>query len=162
MEPAHAAAYRVLADARQRAVYDAQLYLRPRATVVAAQPRVRPVVIVRNDDPTPLQRRVDRIVAVVGVLLLALIGFYAADSEGYHRHFTVHTNWLVLAGAVGLALVTGVLAVDPEQLQRFIAERTACVVGIKTMQRFGWKVGDRITLMGAMTSTGDPFNSVGR
>src|SRR5947199_358500 len=55
------AAYRVLADARQRAVYDAQLYLRPRATVVAAQPRVRPVVIVRNDDPTPLQRRVDRI-----------------------------------------------------------------------------------------------------
>jgi putative ABC transport system permease protein len=40
--------------------------------------------------------------------------------------------------------------VDPEQLQRFIAERTACVVGIKTMQRFGWKVGDRITLMGAM------------
>src|SRR5436190_21565056 len=40
--------------------------------------------------------------------------------------------------------------VDPEQLQRFIPERTACVVGIKTMQRFGWKVGDRITLMGAM------------
>jgi putative ABC transport system permease protein len=40
--------------------------------------------------------------------------------------------------------------VDPEQLQRFIGERTACVVGIKTMQRFGWKVGDRITLMGAM------------
>ena len=73
------AAYRVLADARQRAVYDAQLYLRPRATVVAAQPRARPVVIVRNDDPTPLQRRVDRIVAVVGVLLLALIGFYAVN-----------------------------------------------------------------------------------
>ena len=73
------AAYRVLADARQRAVYDAQLYLRPRATVVVAQPRVRPVVVVRNDDPTPLQRRVDRIVAIVGVLLLAMIGFYAVN-----------------------------------------------------------------------------------
>lgn len=40
--------------------------------------------------------------------------------------------------------------IDPQQLQQFIKERTACVVGIKTMQRFGWKLGDRITLMGAM------------
>jgi hypothetical protein len=73
------AAYRVLADPRQRAVYDAQRFLRPRAAVVTAQPRVRPVVIVRNDDPTPLQRRVDRIVAVLGVVLLVLIGFYAIN-----------------------------------------------------------------------------------
>lgn len=40
--------------------------------------------------------------------------------------------------------------IDPQQLQNFIKERTACVVGIKTLQRFGWKIGDRITLMGAM------------
>jgi putative ABC transport system permease protein len=40
--------------------------------------------------------------------------------------------------------------IDPQQLAAFIKERTACVVGIKTMQRFGWKLGDRITLMGAM------------
>ena len=40
--------------------------------------------------------------------------------------------------------------IDPQQLAHFIKERTACVVGIKTMQRFGWKLGDRITLMGAM------------
>jgi putative ABC transport system permease protein len=40
--------------------------------------------------------------------------------------------------------------IHPEQLQRFVAERNACVVGVKTMERFGWKIGDRITLMGAM------------
>ena len=40
--------------------------------------------------------------------------------------------------------------IDPRQLQEFIQERTACVVGLKTFQRFGWKLGDRITLMGAM------------
>lgn len=40
--------------------------------------------------------------------------------------------------------------IDPQQLDQFIRERTACVVGIKTMQRFGWKLGQRITLMGAM------------
>ncbi|HKQ38165.1 MAG TPA: FtsX-like permease family protein [Verrucomicrobiae bacterium] len=40
--------------------------------------------------------------------------------------------------------------IDPGQLAAFIRGRTACVVGIKTMQRFGWKIGDRITLIGAM------------
>lgn len=40
--------------------------------------------------------------------------------------------------------------IDPRQLEQFIKERTACVVGIKTMERFGWKLGGRITLMGAM------------
>jgi putative ABC transport system permease protein len=40
--------------------------------------------------------------------------------------------------------------IDPRQLDQFIKERSACVVGIKTLQRFGWKIGDRITLLGAM------------
>ena len=40
--------------------------------------------------------------------------------------------------------------IDPQQLDRFTKERAACVVGIKTLNRFGWKIGDRITLMGAM------------
>ena len=40
--------------------------------------------------------------------------------------------------------------IDPQQQERFIQERSACVAGIKTVQRFGWKLGDRINLMGAM------------
>lgn len=40
--------------------------------------------------------------------------------------------------------------VDPAQVDAFIKERTACIVGIKTMERFGWKVGDRITLTGKL------------
>jgi putative ABC transport system permease protein len=40
--------------------------------------------------------------------------------------------------------------IDPRQEEQFVRERTACVVGIKTMERFGWKLGERITLMGAM------------
>lgn len=40
--------------------------------------------------------------------------------------------------------------VEPGQLAAFVRERSACVVGIKTFQRFGWKLGDRITIMGAM------------
>lgn len=40
--------------------------------------------------------------------------------------------------------------IEPQQRERFIQERAACVAGIKTAQRFGWKLGERIALMGAM------------
>jgi putative ABC transport system permease protein len=40
--------------------------------------------------------------------------------------------------------------VDPKQLDDFQRERTACIVGIKTMERFGWKIGERITLLGTI------------
>jgi hypothetical protein len=79
------AAYRVLSDPQQRAAYDAQRYLRQSSTssvVVRTpiRPRSRPVVVAppAYDPPTPLQRRVDRVVAVLGILLLIASGLYAA------------------------------------------------------------------------------------
>lgn len=77
------AAYRVLSDPQQRAAYDAQRYLRstPSSTVVMrapTRPRSRPVVVPAYEPPTPLQRRVDRVVAVLGILLLIGIGLYTA------------------------------------------------------------------------------------
>ena len=79
------AAYHVLSDANRRAAYDAQRYLRHTATSTVVRmptrPRARPVVVAppADEPPTPLQRRVDRVVAVVGVLLLIAIGLYAAN-----------------------------------------------------------------------------------
>jgi hypothetical protein len=78
------AAYAVLSDPAQRAMYDARRYL-PRAQAVrvpAAPPRVRPVVVVSNP-PTPLQHRVDRLVAVAGILLLVAIAFYTVNVIPY-------------------------------------------------------------------------------
>jgi hypothetical protein len=77
------AAYRVLSDPRQRAAYDAQRFLRTSPAVAVARtatrPRVRPVVVAPPPPPTTdLERRVNRIVAVLGVLLIILIGLYAA------------------------------------------------------------------------------------
>jgi curved DNA-binding protein CbpA len=75
------AAYRVLSDPRQRAAYDARRFLRPLPTVgvrPAAAPRPRVVVVAPAPPPTQFQRRVDRIVAVLGVLLIIGIGLYAA------------------------------------------------------------------------------------
>ncbi len=39
---------------------------------------------------------------------------------------------------------------DPDQLKAFILDRKGCVVGRKTAERFGWKVGDQVTLRGTI------------
>jgi hypothetical protein len=76
------AAYRVLRDPRQRAAYDARRYLRPAPAVAVARPaprpQPRPVVVPPPKQETALERRVNRIVAVLGVILIVLIGLYAA------------------------------------------------------------------------------------
>ena len=79
------AAYKVLSDPGRRAVYDARRFLRPTSRVtVAAPPRPGPVVVTSvADAPTPLQRRVDRVVAVVGVIVLIAIAFYAVSVLPY-------------------------------------------------------------------------------
>lgn len=79
------AAYRVLSDTRQRAAYDARRFLRPApvaqngAVHAASVPRRRPVVVAPPPvETSALERRVNRIVAVLGVLLIIGIGLYAA------------------------------------------------------------------------------------
>jgi len=87
------AAYGLLSDPARRAIYDAQRFLRrsPVATY-AAHPRRRPVITVATA-PTPLQRRVDRIVAVVGVILLIAIGFYTVSVIPYaERQFQAEVD----------------------------------------------------------------------
>lgn len=38
--------------------------------------------------------------------------------------------------------------IAPAELDAFVRDRTGCLVGKKLVERFGWKVGDRITLQG--------------
>jgi len=81
------AAYAVLSDPTQRALYDARRYLPRSQPVQAAQvptpPRVRPTVVVASNPPTQLQRRVDRLIAVAGILLLVGIAFYTVNVIPY-------------------------------------------------------------------------------
>ena len=75
-------AYRVLSDPGQRASYDARRFLQPVRPPpgVSSRPRPRPrpaEPAQAADPPSPLQRRVDRVVAVIGVLLLLMLVAYA-------------------------------------------------------------------------------------
>ena len=152
------AAYRVLSDPARRAAYDARRYFhleRPPATVgvregapppTAAPPGPRPAAkSVAYESPTALQRRVDRIVAVVGVVLLVVIGAYAVvviprseqDFQDYVRGFrstrpaplatavpsTQHASGVAvpqrLASDSGLRSFPGTVLVAPSDLEPF-------------------------------------------
>ena len=89
------AAYGLLSDPARRAVYDAQRFLHRSPRVTSApqpRPRRQPVVTVATP-PTPLQRRVDRIVAVLGVIVLVAIGYYAVSVIPYaERQFQAQVD----------------------------------------------------------------------
>ncbi len=40
--------------------------------------------------------------------------------------------------------------VTPPEEEAFIKEKTGCVVGVKLLERFGWKVGDKVTFFGTI------------
>ena len=86
--------------------------------------------------------RIERLPGVQACTKLIWFGGIYRDEKNFFPQFACD------AGA--LFQVLSEAKIKPEELRQFLAERTACVVGLKTMQRFGWKVGDRITLMGAM------------
>ena len=86
--------------------------------------------------------RIERMPGVQHCTKLLWFGGIYQDEKNFFPQFACDAD--------SLFKVLSEATIDPQQLAQFIRERTACVVGIKTMQRFGWKPGDRITLMGAM------------
>jgi putative ABC transport system permease protein len=88
------------------------------------------------------QARIERLPGVAACSKVLWFGGVYQDERQFFPHFACDARALfdVLVEA----------RIDPDQKQRFIQERTACVVGVKTMERFGWRLGDRITLLGAM------------
>jgi putative ABC transport system permease protein len=64
---------------------------------------------------------------------------FAVDAETYR---TIYTEFLV----------------SPEEWQAFLADKQGAVVGKATADRFGWKVGDRIPIKGAIFPGDWEFN----
>jgi putative ABC transport system permease protein len=53
------------------------------------------------------------------------------------------------------------IELDENGRQAFFAQRSAAICGVKLARRFGWKVGDRITLMGSIYPVDLEFTLVG-
>ena len=103
---------------------------------------VRHKVSLANMLYSKYQQKIQRLPGVQHCTKLIWFGGIYQDEKNFFPQFACDADQLfkVLSEA----------RIDPAQKERFIQERTACVAGVKTAQRFGWKLGQKVTLMGAM------------
>jgi len=83
--------------------------------------------------------QVDGVEAVIGSMWFG--GVYK-DPKNFFGQFAVNTDQLFTVYAD--------MEIPEDQKQAFIADRTGALAGENLAERFGWKVGDRINLQGAL------------
>ncbi len=116
------AAYAVLSDPARRAAYDARRYL-PQVCVATAPAPYRPTPVTRPRSvvarpATNLQRRVDRLVGILGVLLLLAIGFYVVNVIPMaEREFQSARNGIMPRRAPSAASVDHPVGTVPDRLR---------------------------------------------
>ena len=108
----------------------------------ATRVAVRHKVSLANMLPANYKQRIERLPEVKCCTRLLWFGGIYQDERNFFPQFAcdAETLFQVLSEA----------RIAPEQERQFIRERTACVVGAATMQRCGWRLGDRVPLIGAM------------
>jgi len=106
----------------------------------------RLVVINKNSiiQPLPLAYK-ERILQIPGVKAVSFAiwfgGIYQDEKNFFAQLGIEPSTYLTMYNE---------FRVDPGQWQDFLADREGCIAGRKLMQRFGWKVGDRIPIRGSI------------
>lgn len=103
---------------------------------------VRHKVSLANVLPEKYQSRIERIPGVKYCTKFTWFGGIYKDERNFFPQFACEPDKLFKVFTES--------TIDPQQLNDFIKDRTGAVVGIKTARRFGWKVGDKITLLGTI------------
>ncbi len=102
--------------------------------------------------PLPLayRDRLARIPGITGVSYASWFGGVYKDERNFFAQFAVEPeSWSALYSE---------FVFPPEQWREFLADRAGCVAGSALAKRFGWKVGDRIPIRGAIYPGNWEFN----
>lgn len=106
---------------------------------------VQSAISLVNVLPIAHEAKIRAIPGVVDVAEFQWFGAYYKEPKNFFANFAVdHRHMRVFDD----------YAMDPKQMEAFLNDRQGAIVGPELMKRFGWKVGDRITLK----STIFPFN----
>jgi putative ABC transport system permease protein len=91
--------------------------------------------------PASFRQRISAVPGVVAVTPMNWFGGYWKEPENSFGNFAIDANTVFD--------VLDMARIAPDQLEAFKRERTAAVAGRQLMEKFHWKIGDRITLMGS-------------
>jgi putative ABC transport system permease protein len=115
----------------------------PTTDQAALRLAVRHKVSLANVLPEKYQYRIERI---PGVKYCSKFTYFG----GIYKDMSLSNFAQFGVDADRITKIFSEMEVDPHQEEAFVREKTACLVGTKLAERFGWKIGDRITLLGAM------------
>ncbi len=93
--------------------------------------------------PLPLSYR-EQISKLPGVLKVGNANWFGGiykDPKNFFANFAVDENYLDMYPE---------FIVPADQREQYLKERNACVVGRKLAEKYGWKVGDRVQLIGTI------------
>jgi putative ABC transport system permease protein len=104
-------------------------------------------VSIMNPLPIAYQEKIQRIPGVAAVTHINWFGGIYQDEKNFFPQFVIDPE--------NQRRVVPELVIPDDQWQTFIRDRQGAIVGAKTAERFGWKVGDRIPLKNVAYGTGD-------
>ena len=107
---------------------------------------VQSAISLANPLPLAHEQKIRTIPGIVDTAKLQWMGAYYQDPKNFFANFAVDHD--------KMATVWDDYATPPDQLEAFKADRTGAIVGPELMKRYGWKIGDRVTLIGQIF----PFN----
>ena len=112
----------------------------PAAKEAAFRLVTRSAVSLGTPLPVSYQQTIDQIAGVASTMQMQWFGGVYVDERNFFAQFGCEP-----AKFAGLFPE---YRIDRAQLADFVSDRTGCLVGQRLADRFGWKVGDRITLQG--------------
>jgi putative ABC transport system permease protein len=112
----------------------------PAAQEAALRLVTRNAISLANPLPIAYQQQIDQIPGVAATMQMQWFGGVYVDERNFFAQFGCEPH--------KFARIFPELKIDPIRLGDFVRDRTGCLVGRKLVDRYGWKVGDRITLQG--------------
>jgi len=106
-----------------------------------------PIMMVRRASgiifpmPESYGQRIRSVPGVAACASLSWFGGYWKDPANFFANFAVDPE--------NVFKVQFDSTIPPDQLEAFKRERTAAVAGRRLIEKFGWKIGERITLLGS-------------
>jgi len=99
---------------------------------------VQSAISLANLLPYSHEAKIRAIPGVVDTAKLQWIGAYYKEKSNFFANFAIDVD--------KMPTVFDDYKIDPKEFAAFQADRRGALVGVDLMKRFGWKIGDRITL----------------
>lgn len=107
---------------------------------------VQSAISLANPLPLSHEQKIRQIPGIVDTAKLQWVGAYYKEPRNFFANFAVDHD--------KMETVWDDYATPKDQMAAFKADRTGALVGPELMKRYGWRIGDRITLIGQIF----PFN----